>query len=99
MVRDDIGRIRDTISGEVMHSVNDPAEEARSLYVEQSRLIERLQLPKDPHWGAHPADELAAVLAPTITPDGVGGLEALRVFRDLLMPACRPMGERIPSYM
>ena len=24
--------------------------------------IERLQLPKDPHWGAHPADELAAAL-------------------------------------
>ena len=43
VVRDDIGRIRDMTSGEVMHSVNDPAEEARSLYVEQSRLIERLQ--------------------------------------------------------
>jgi queuine tRNA-ribosyltransferase len=44
VVRDDIGRIRDTVSGEVMHSVNDPAEEARSLYVEQSRLIARLQM-------------------------------------------------------
>jgi queuine tRNA-ribosyltransferase len=43
VVRDDIGRIRDTISGEVMHSVNDPEEEARSLYVEQSRLMQRLQ--------------------------------------------------------
>jgi queuine tRNA-ribosyltransferase len=40
-----VGRIRDTISGEVMHSVNDPVEEARSLYVEQSRLIERLTEP------------------------------------------------------
>ncbi len=30
VVRDDIGRIRDTVSGEVMHSVNDPVEEARS---------------------------------------------------------------------
>jgi queuine tRNA-ribosyltransferase len=29
-------------SGEVMHSVNDPAVEARSLYVEQSRVLERL---------------------------------------------------------
>ncbi|MET0279934.1 MAG: tRNA guanosine(34) transglycosylase Tgt [Steroidobacteraceae bacterium] len=47
LVREDIGRIRDTVSGEVMHSVNDPAEEARSLYVEQSRLIERLQQPHD----------------------------------------------------
>ena len=44
VVHDDIGRIRDTVSGEVMHSVNDPTEEARSLYVEQSRLIERLQI-------------------------------------------------------
>jgi len=44
VVRDDIGRIRDTVSGEVMHSVNDPAEEARSLYVEQSRLMQRVQL-------------------------------------------------------
>ncbi|MET0291146.1 MAG: tRNA guanosine(34) transglycosylase Tgt [Steroidobacteraceae bacterium] len=47
VVRDEIGRIRDTVSGEVMHSVNDPAEEARSLYVEQSRLVERLQSADD----------------------------------------------------
>lgn len=43
LVRDGVGRIRDTVSGEVMHSVNDPAEEARSLYVEQSRLLHRLE--------------------------------------------------------
>ena len=43
VVSGDVGRMRDTVSGEVMHSVNDPAEEARSLYVEQSRLIERLE--------------------------------------------------------
>ena len=55
--------------------------------------IERLQLPKDTRWGARPADELAAVLERTVTPDGVGGLEALRVFRDVLMPACRPMDD------
>jgi queuine tRNA-ribosyltransferase len=42
VVRDGIGRIRDTRSGEVMHSVSDPLEEARALYVEQSRLVERL---------------------------------------------------------
>lgn len=48
VVRDDIGRIRDKVSGEVMHSVNDPAEEARSLYVEQSRLLERLQSGSEP---------------------------------------------------
>jgi queuine tRNA-ribosyltransferase len=44
VVSDGIGRIRDMNSGEVMHSVNDPAEEARTLYVEQSRLIERLKI-------------------------------------------------------
>ena len=44
VIRDEVGRIRDMNSGEVMHSVNDPAEEARSLYVEQSRLIERLRI-------------------------------------------------------
>lgn len=53
--------------------------------------IERLQLPKDTRWGARPATELAAVVQPTVSPDGVGGVEALRVFRDVLMPACRPM--------
>ncbi|TAE47523.1 MAG: tRNA guanosine(34) transglycosylase Tgt [Bacteroidetes bacterium] len=34
--------IRQISSGEVMHSVNDPAEEARRLYVEQSALAARL---------------------------------------------------------
>ncbi|HMD74470.1 MAG TPA: tRNA guanosine(34) transglycosylase Tgt, partial [Steroidobacteraceae bacterium] len=43
LLQDGIGRIRDKISGEVMHSVNDPAEEAHSLYVEQSRVTQRLQ--------------------------------------------------------
>ena len=42
VLRDGIGRIRDGVSGETMHSVNEPAAEARSLYVEQSRLSERL---------------------------------------------------------
>ncbi|MFZ4719612.1 MAG: pyridoxal phosphate-dependent decarboxylase family protein [Ilumatobacteraceae bacterium] len=55
--------------------------------------IERLQLPKDPQWGAHPADELAAQLGHTVCPAGVGGAEALRIFRDVLMPATRPMDD------
>ncbi len=45
VVRDEVGYIRDTASGETMHSVEDPAQEARSLYVEQSRLLERLRAP------------------------------------------------------
>jgi queuine tRNA-ribosyltransferase len=48
VIRDGIGRIREMASGEVMHSVNDPALEARSLYVEQSRLVERLAEPDAP---------------------------------------------------
>jgi queuine tRNA-ribosyltransferase len=43
MLRDDVGFIRDKESGEVMHPGSDPGEEARSLYVEQSRLLLRLQ--------------------------------------------------------
>ena len=55
--------------------------------------IERLKLKKDTHWGARPAAELAAVLEPTITATGVGGHEARRLFRDVLMPACRPIDD------
>lgn len=40
--------VRDRDSGEVMHSVIEPSEEARRLYVEQSRLRERLSQPADP---------------------------------------------------
>src|SRR5829696_5091307 len=53
--------------------------------------IERLKTPKDPTWGARPADELADVLDGAITPEGMGGHAALALFRDVLMHACRPM--------
>jgi queuine tRNA-ribosyltransferase len=43
LVRDDVGFIRDVDSGEVMHPVDDPVEEARSLYVQQSNLAVRAQ--------------------------------------------------------
>jgi queuine tRNA-ribosyltransferase len=39
--------IRHKSSGEIMHSVNDPVEEARILYIEQSRLRERLEMATD----------------------------------------------------
>ena len=55
--------------------------------------IERLRLPKDPRWGSHPCAELEAALAHAITPEGAGGLEALRLVRDVLIPACRPMDD------
>jgi queuine tRNA-ribosyltransferase len=47
IVRDDVGFIRDVTSGEVMHPGADPAHEACSLYIEQSRLLERLQSPSN----------------------------------------------------
>ena len=47
IVREGVGFIREMASGEVMHVGNDPAEEARSLYVDQSRLVARLQTPVD----------------------------------------------------
>jgi len=55
--------------------------------------IERLRTPKDKRWGAHPAEELQHAIEHAITQDGSGGLEALRLFRDVLMPACRPMDD------
>jgi queuine tRNA-ribosyltransferase len=69
VVREQVGYIRDCTSGEVMHSVNEPEEEARSLYVEQSQLIRRLKMPDarplvvwDVGLGAA-ANAMAAVLA------------------------------------
>ena len=55
--------------------------------------VERLRVPKDTHWGARPAEELEAALAGMLSAVGVGGHEALRVFRDVLVPACRPMDD------
>jgi len=40
--KDGVGKIRCTKSGEIMHSVNDPLVEARELYVELSKLLDRL---------------------------------------------------------
>ena len=55
--------------------------------------IERLREPKDTRWGAVPAAQLAEALEGTVTADGVGGHRALALFRDVLMPACRPMDD------
>lgn len=53
--------------------------------------VERLKTPKDPTWGARPAEQLATVLDGSINADGLGGHAALALFRDVLMHACRPM--------
>ena len=54
-------------------------------------VVERVKVEKDTHWGARPADELAKALDGAITPHGIGGHQALALFRDVLLPACRPM--------
>ena len=41
--------------------------------------IERLRLPKDPKWGAQPADVLQAALANAISPQGAGVMEAFAI--------------------
>ncbi len=49
----------------------------------------RVVRPTDSKTTARPASELAAAVGPTITSAGLGGAEALRVFRDILEPATR----------
>jgi glutamate/tyrosine decarboxylase-like PLP-dependent enzyme len=55
--------------------------------------VERLKVRKDPHWGAKPAAQLNAALDGSVSPAGIGGHEALRLFRDVLMPATRPLDD------
>ncbi len=43
----------------------------------------------DPKTSPRPASELAAAAGPTVTPEGIGGAEALRIFSDILVPATR----------
>ena len=49
--------------------------------------------PKDPRWGQRSADELGAALASAVSDQGVGGHEALRLFREVIIPSCRPMDD------
>lgn len=50
--------------------------------------IERIRLDPPPLDHPVPADELARIVGRTITDDGLGGSEALRIFTDVLAPAC-----------
>ena len=49
---------------------------------------ERMRLDPPPLDGSRTRDELSAMAGRTVTADGIGGLEALRVFGDVLAPAC-----------
>lgn len=48
---------------------------------------------EDPMTGARPASELAAALDGAISPEGIGGHEALRRWAHTIVPATRAMGE------
>ena len=50
--------------------------------------VDRVRLDPPPLDGPRSADELRALAGPTVTEAGLGGLEALRVFADVLAPAC-----------
>jgi L-2,4-diaminobutyrate decarboxylase len=50
--------------------------------------IDRVRLDPPPLDGPRSPAELRAMAGRTITPKGIGGLEALRVFADVLAPAC-----------
>ncbi len=68
IIHDGVGQIRDTLSGEVMHATSNPHDEARSLYVEQSRLCERLAITDAP-----PGEEPRAHPEPVVVWDvGLG---------------------------
>jgi L-2,4-diaminobutyrate decarboxylase len=50
--------------------------------------VDRMRLDPPPLDGPRTLDELRAMAGHTVTDNGIGGLEALRVFGDVLAPAC-----------
>jgi glutamate/tyrosine decarboxylase-like PLP-dependent enzyme len=50
--------------------------------------VDRIRLHPPPLDGPRTVEELRAMAGRTITPNGIGGLEALRVFAEVLAPAC-----------
>jgi L-2,4-diaminobutyrate decarboxylase len=50
--------------------------------------VERVDLDPPPLDGPRRPEELQALTGSTITPEGIGGAEALRIFAEVLAPAC-----------
>jgi glutamate/tyrosine decarboxylase-like PLP-dependent enzyme len=50
--------------------------------------VDRTRMDPPPLDGPRTPDELRSMVGHTVTPQGVGGLEALRVFAEVLAPAC-----------
>ena len=74
-----------------MHRWDDETERFAAALVDFAE--RRLRTPKERHWGAQPAAVLDAALADSVCADGIGADEALRLFREVLLPACRPMDD------
>ncbi|MCB0990481.1 MAG: aminotransferase class V-fold PLP-dependent enzyme, partial [Acidimicrobiales bacterium] len=49
-----------------------------------------ISTPKDPKWGADYVDDLVASIDGSVGSTGRGDREALALFRDVVLPACRP---------
>ena len=81
------GRPRVGIMGVVIHEVWGDEDEVVRAAVDWA--AGRVVRPTDSKTTARPASELAAAAGRTVTPAGIGGTEALRVFRDILVPATR----------
>src|SRR6478735_1821702 len=69
-----------------MHVHDEAIEELTREIVEYA--VERVRMDVPPLDGPRPPAELRSAAGPTITPSGIGGHEALRVFADVLAPAC-----------
>ncbi len=50
--------------------------------------VERMRMDPPPLDHSLPIEDLREAAGPTVTPAGLGGLEALRIFEDVLAPAC-----------
>jgi L-2,4-diaminobutyrate decarboxylase len=69
-----------------MHLVDNATEQLTDAIVRYA--VARVRMDPPPLDGPRSPAELRALAGPTVTPDGIGGLEALRVFGEVLAPAC-----------
>jgi L-2,4-diaminobutyrate decarboxylase len=69
-----------------MHRFDASAEALTEAIVQYA--TDRVRLDPPPLDGPRTPAELRAMAGPTITADGLGGLEALRIFGEVLAPAC-----------
>jgi L-2,4-diaminobutyrate decarboxylase len=69
-----------------MHSLDRATEQLTEAVVRYS--IDRMRLDPPPLDRPRSPQELRDAAGTTITPDGIGGLDALRIFEEVLAPAC-----------